>query len=170
MYIEKNSCFIPQREEKMSEKTLAVLNDAAIRFDGRRLTMENNLVSRTIDFFRGDPETVSFRRIDLDREFADPEEPGCGVSFSGITPPGMYDVAFQLEGVTAKSVPAGWAETAHLEAEVTMYEPVQQVRFRVTYFLYPGVPAVGVQAAILSRVMPNLYWSYRREMRSGVCP
>ena len=29
----------------MSEKTLAVLNDAAIRFDGRRLTMENNLVS-----------------------------------------------------------------------------------------------------------------------------
>ena len=167
MYIEKNSCFIPQREEKMSEKTLAVLNDAAIRFDGRRLTMENNLVSRTIDFFRGYPETVSFRRIDLDREFADPEEPGCGVSFSGITPPGMYDVAFQLEGVTAKSVPAGWAETAHLEAEVTMYEPVQQVRFRVTYFLYPGVPAVGVQAAILSRVMPNLYWSYRREMRSA---
>ena len=167
MYIEKNSCFIPQREEKMSEKTLAVLNDAAIRFDGRRLTMENNLVSRTIDFFRGYPETVSFRRIDLDREFADPEKPGCGVSFSGITPPGMYDVAFQLEGVTAKSVPAGWAETAHLEAEVTMYEPVQQVRFRVTYFLYPGVPAVGVRAAILSRVMPNLYWSYRREMRSA---
>ena len=95
----------------MSEKTLAVLNDAAIRFDGRRLTMENNLVSRTIDFFRGYPETVSFRRIDLDREFADPEEPGCGVSFSGITPPGMYDVAFQLEGVTAKSVPAGSYET-----------------------------------------------------------
>ena len=151
----------------MSEKILAELMDAVIRFDGRRLVLENSLVSRTVDFFKGCPETVSFRRTDRDLEFADPEEPGSDLSFAGITPPGAYDIVFQRQEVTAKCVPAGWAEAGHLEAEVTLFEPVQQVRFRLTYFLYPGVPAVGVRAAILSRVMPNLYWSYRDEMRAA---
>ena len=114
----------------MSEKILAELMDAVIRFDGRRLVLENSLVSRTVDFFKGCPETVSFRRTDLDLEFADPEEPGSDLSFAGITPPGAYDIVFQRQEVTAKCVPAGWAEAGHLEAEVTLFEPVQQVRFR----------------------------------------
>ena len=65
----------------MSEKILAELMDAVIRFDGRRLVLENSLVSRTVDFFKGCPETVSFRRTDLDLEFADPERTTS--SFSG---------------------------------------------------------------------------------------
>jgi len=132
--------------------------DIRLVCDGRTLTVENSRIRRVFDLTAGAPSTVSLQD-GRGKELAQPGS-GCDFSFAGLTPADP-ERPWRLTGIDLKVRGKSLFDGEHAEAILFMEEPAGGTQYVRTYFIYPGLAALGTQCVLRSPVVPNCYWSAR---------
>ena len=151
-------------------KKIFAKQDIEVLADKKELVLRCAGLERRIEIASGVPKTTSLLyqgRYQLAQD--EPSSTGQDFKFIGLNQ-ASAELPYKLVSVKAAWVEATMLEIAHAEVTMEMLEPCGETRYRRTFFLYPGVAAIGVQMAVLSPVMPVTYWAYREIPRPGYDP
>ncbi len=143
--------------------TLFSYLDITVRKDDKFLEIANSKFCRKFSFESGSWRTVSI--CDASGvEYASADNQLCDFHFIGLGFPENSCHHLKLTDVNCRVAEGDFSEAEHVEAAVTFLDDYQKIEYVMTYFIYPGFPALGCQGKIKSEVMPNIYWSHRGKL------
>ena len=128
-----------------------------------RLIISNSKITRELDIANGYPRTVALagangRALAAESETID-------FNFMGYNMPGRSDVVYEITNIECCAVEPTLFEGGHVRVCMDIFEPRGQLKFRREYIIYPEVAAIAVETSIVSPVEPNVYWTYRSQLR-----
>lgn len=141
------------------------LDDAYARLENDRLIFGNRTYRRELDLAGGCPRTVSLRSAD-GVEYADPAKTEPDFYFVGLHRPGAGASEYRVSRLDISEVPKPEFDAPHLLVTLEVFDDVQQLTLRREFFVYPGLGVHAMRNSLSSPVMPNCYWSFRRELAS----
>lgn len=138
--------------------------DIRISADDSSLTLECAGLIRKLDLTSGAPRTISLR-LDNGGEMIDSEKTGQDFYFIGLSL-SSSETPFQITDIKAAWHEASILSGEHASVILSIIDKRCDTEFQRTYILFPGIPAIGVQTAIKTPVLPNIYWSHRRGLQN----
>ena len=140
--------------------TLLSYLDVTVRKDDKYLEIANSKFCRKFSFESGSWRTVSICDA-ANVEYASADNQLCDFHFIGLGFPENNGHHLKMTDVSCKVVEGDFSDSGHVEAAVAFTDDFQKIEYVMTYFIYPGFPAICCQGRIKSEVMPNIYWSHR---------
>lgn len=140
---------------------LLVKADISILRDGTCITMQCAKLKRTLDISTGTVATssLSYNGQCLSQPTA--EQSKQDFNFFGMMP-ANEKTPYDILSIEAQWIEASYKSAEHAILVIVMKNRVSRTIYTRTYFMYPGISAIGVETAIDSPVSCNGIWSYRR--------
>ena len=142
-------------------KKLLSFRDITVCRDGGKLILTNSRIRRVFDLANGAPRTISLKSAN-GKELVSGKNPECDFSFIGLTKPGSPEQPWILHGISCRIKAKDIFEPERVIVTLTMEEPSGKTEYNRDYIIYPDLPALAVETAIQTQVMPKIYWLHRR--------
>ena len=153
---------MPYQNQEITSTQSFAYKDIKVELKDHRLLIENSCLSRLFDLKHAVPQTVSLIDKCSGAELAAAHGHG-DFSFVGINMPHSLKgrTEYRLGKITASVVEGSIFDAEHVCVKLKIHEDIQNVSFIRKYFLYPDLPYLASQTGIISKVMPQMYWTRR---------